>query len=457
MLTIIFPKIRTGLILWLLIGVLGVWPAQSALAQEGTVYTVQRDDSLWKIAEKYLGSGRRFSEIIQATNARQASDRSFFRIDDPSVIHAGGKLLIPSGAQLPTPADSVVQPDPKVEGAAAQPEPVPRVAPVTTGPSGHIAFSFWNNAPNRCTYEIDIIDVEACLTSPEACQAKRRIFPLNNVSEPALPPDGQQLAFRGWGAIPEKIKERDHPYQNCAAPATERSIQTTTLDATQLRHITAYWEDSHPDWSPDGSRILFDTQRLGDGQTYIMFNYADTPGERADGPQAEDVRISGQQPSWAPDNERFVYRGCDLTGNRCGLWLAKAIPVKPWEAGLNMLGPILEEAAAAHPDWSPVSDDIVYQSPGSGSWDLYVVNADGTNKRRLTTGAAVEGLPAWSPDGQWIAYLSNVTGHWGIWIVGADGSNARQLFAFDGGQFTPKVVPPYDGRDWLDEQISWSR
>jgi TolB protein len=118
---------------------------------------------------------------------------------------------------------------------------------------------------------------------------------------------------------------------------------------------------------------------------------------------------------------------------------------------------VLEEAAAAQPDWSPVADQIVYQSPASGSWDLYVIDANGHNQRQLTRDAAVEGLPAWSPDGEWIAYLSDVDDNWGIWIIRADGSERRLLFPFDGGVFTPQPITPYFGRDWIDEQISWSR
>jgi Tol biopolymer transport system component len=189
---------------------------------------------------------------------------------------------------------------------------------------------------------------------------------------------------------------------------------------------------------------------MGDDITRIM-------AMSADGTYEEDLRIAGQQPSWAPDNDRFVYRGCDITGNRCGLWLARAIPLQAWDLGKNMIGPLLQEPEAAHPDWSPVGDQIVYQSPKSGSWDLYLINADGSNQRQLTNDPALEGLPAWSPDGQWLAYLSNAGGNWGIWLIRADGSQRQLLFAFDGGTFNPKPITPYFSRDWLDEQISWSR
>lgn len=423
-----------------------VWVAyvtEAVLAQEGDgqAYIVQADDTLWKVAEKYLGDGHRFNNIVAATNAKHAADASFMLIQDPSLIVSGAKLWIPATNISPADIQPAESPAPVVVAAAKQ------TAAPTSGPSGHIAFSFWNNAPNRCTYEINVIDVPACLKDGAACQANRRIFALNNVSEPALSPDGTRLAFRGWG---EPSSEKS-PYQDCAKAVPARYLANTTLDGTELRGTGGFWEDSHPDWSPDGKRLLFDTGRNGDGITRILVINADGSGE-------EDLRIAGQQPSWAPDNERFVYRGCDLTGNRCGLWLAKALPAKPWETGFNMLGPVLQEAEASHPDWSPLGDQILYQSPISGSWDLYVINADGSGKRQLTSDASIEGLPAWSPDGQWISYLADAGGNWGIWIMRADGSERQQLFAYDGGIYKlAEAAEPYGSRDWLDEQISWSK
>lgn len=429
---------------------------------EGEAYVIQSNDSLWKLAEKYLGDGNLFPLIVRATADKAAADPSFSPITTPNIVHPGQKVWIPDASTITTAALERPQTPLQAEPAAA----ASTTAAPAAGLSGHIAFSFWNNAPERCTYEIDIIDVGACLDSAEACQATRRIYPLNNVSEPALSPDGQELAYRGWGAIPEEVKAgHPHPYHGCAEPMAERWVQVGNLDASRTRDVTGFYEDSHPDWSPDGSRILFDSGRNGDDITRILFVYAsrsiddeNRAGLSEDEDGEEALQIAGQQPSWAPDNERFVYRGCDPTGNRCGLWLATATPLKPWEAGANVIGPLLQEAEAAQPDWSPVADEIVYQSPASGSWDLYLIDTDGTNQRRLTTSAGLEGLPVWSPDGQWIAYVAYDGVNWSIRAISRDGTTDRPIFIYDGGFYRiPKVLEPYGSRDWLDEQISWSR
>jgi len=415
-----------------------------AQGTSGQDYIIQSSDSLWKLAEKYLGDGNLYSVIITATADKAATDPAFTPINSPDRVYPGQKIWIPAA---PAPVDGPVAPLPRPPAGDAV-----TTGTVSGGLTGQIALSFWNNAAKRCTYEITILNVAGCLRGAEACQASRRIFSLNNTSEPALSPDGQTLAWRGWGGIPDELRPGEpHPFKGCAEPTAERWLQTATLEVAMVRSMTGYYEDAHPDWSPDGQRVLFDTGRNGDGITRIRFFYADGSGE-------EELQIAGQQPAWAPDNERFVYRGCDNTGNRCGLWLARATPLKPWEAGANIIGPILQEAEAAHPDWSPVTDEIVYQSPASGSWDLYLMNADGTGQRPLTAGQGVAGLPAWSPDGQWIAYVAFDGVNWSLHAVNRNGEQDQKIFAYDGGLYTlPVAVEPYGSRDWLDEQISWSR
>jgi nucleoid-associated protein YgaU len=415
-------------------------------AGEGQAYVVRLDDSLWKLAEKYLGDGNRYGEIVQATRAKHAEDASFASVENPNVIQPGSKLWIPAAGAQPAPV-AVAAATPAVPPSAA-PAAKPAGGPaLATGPAGQIAFGFWNNSSERCTFEIDVINVPACLAGPGQCQQTRRIFTLNNVSEPALSPGGDRLAFRAWGKLPD-----DSPYANCAPPVSVRHLASSTLDGTDFRNLSGFFEDGHPNWSPDGQRIIFDSGRNKEDNIIRVYVV------NSDGTNEQDLRIAGQYPAWAPDSQRFVYRGCDVTGNRCGVWMANATPSMPWNTGINLIAPVVQDEKAAHPAWSLTGDQIVYQSSKAGSWDLYVVKADGTGLRQLTADPGIEGLPAWSPDSQWVAYLSNANGQWGIWIIRADGSERHLLFAFDGGIFGPtSAVEPYGQRDWIDEQVSWSR
>ena len=77
------------------VGTLGVASAAPP-AQEGTTYTVKLGDNLWTLAEKYLGNGAAYPAIAGATNDKASVDKTFAHIANPSLIHPGWKLLIPT-------------------------------------------------------------------------------------------------------------------------------------------------------------------------------------------------------------------------------------------------------------------------------------------------------------------------------------------------------------------------
>ncbi len=59
--------------------------------------------------------------------------------------------------------------------------------------------------------------------------------------------------------------------------------------------------------------------------------------------------------------------------------------------------------------------------------DVYSMNADGTDRRRLTSDPAPEFDPTWSPDGSQVAYRVDVQDHAEIWVMNADGTDRRKL------------------------------
>jgi TolB protein len=63
---------------------------------------------------------------------------------------------------------------------------------------------------------------------------------------------------------------------------------------------------------------------------------------------------------------------------------------------------------------------------GAASQDIYVINIDGTNLRRVTTHPDIDTTPTWSPSGTQIAFTSNRTGRPQIYIMNADGTGMAQ-------------------------------
>ena len=82
------------------------------------------------------------------------------------------------------------------------------------------------------------------------------------------------------------------------------------------------------------------------------------------------------------------------------------------------------------PAWSPDGTEIAFASNRDGGgieYDIYVMDADGSNVRRLTTAASLDAAPTWSPDGGRIAFESDRDANREIYVMDADGGNQTRL------------------------------
>ena len=81
-----------------------------------------------------------------------------------------------------------------------------------------------------------------------------------------------------------------------------------------------------------------------------------------------------------------------------------------------------------YPAWSPDGMEIAFaRGHVTTNIDIYVMAADGSAERRLTEHPERDEQPAWSPDGRTIAFLSHRDGDVGVWLMDADGGNKRKL------------------------------
>ncbi len=83
----------------------------------------------------------------------------------------------------------------------------------------------------------------------------------------------------------------------------------------------------------------------------------------------------------------------------------------------------------ARPSLSPDGSAVVFQHQDKpeGTWDVWVVGTDGSKPRNLTPDASDEGAPTWSPDGTKIAFGSNRAGAFDLFVMNPDGSGIEQL------------------------------
>src|SRR5690606_12187903 len=92
------------------------------------------------------------------------------------------------------------------------------------------------------------------------------------------------------------------------------------------------------------------------------------------------------------------------------------------------------------PDPSPDGEWVAFYSQVQPEGDVYVIRADGTGLRQLTTDAAIDRVPRWSPDGKWISTFSDRNGILQLWKIGQDGSGLQQMTA--GGELGVHVWKP---------------
>ena len=106
-----------------------------------------------------------------------------------------------------------------------------------------------------------------------------------------------------------------------------------------------------------------------------------------------------------------------------------------------------------YPAWSPDGAQIAFDSNRDGDHEIYVMDADGSNQQQLTFNDSDDGFPAWSPEGAQIAFTSNRDGDWEIYIMDADGNNEEQLTTNDIDDGYPAWSPRCEGAPADSEDV----
>jgi Tol biopolymer transport system component len=178
----------------------------------------------------------------------------------------------------------------------------------------------------------------------------------------------------------------------------------------------------------DGDYAIFGLAADGSGQARLT-------DEKGD-PSTQEGLLFQVEPAFSPDGTRIAF-----ASGRDGSFDIYVMNAD----GTGTQRLTSTGANDQQPSWSPDGTQIAFSRSTDGGHVL-VMNVDGTDARRLTDDLASESDPAWSPDGEWIAYSRREPGTEivEIWLARPDGSERRQLTTLGAESFSPAWSP--DGK-----------
>lgn len=239
---------------------------------------------------------------------------------------------------------------------------------------------------------------------------------------PYWSPDGTQIVFQS-DRHDAKMGDRDIYIMNADGSSIKRLIHRDESDET-------------PVWSPDGSQILFSSYITDENNELFIMNVDGTGVTQL----TNDPGRDGHQ-KFSPDGATIIFnsqRDDDGRGeiinyeiyemNRDGTNVRRLTDFQEWDT---------------YPSISPDGTKVLWRrvlptggnSQSGRDSEIFVMNRDGSNPVNLTNNPAFDGYPAWSPDGSKIVFASNragkTAGNFHIYIMNADGSDVVKVLEND--------------------------
>lgn len=254
-------------------------------------------------------------------------------------------------------------------------------------------------------------------------------------------------------------------YVSCVSPSGQ-DLFRVSMDDMRTQNITRTPDfEDHPLWSPDGSRIAYESMN-GGKQDIMMVDSGGRQFTRITHP-LDNLTLGG----WSPNGNALVYaaQGQDSTegqiftvqvGTLSTVQLTsgsgqKAHPA--WSTGGSMIAYVRAgririmnangsgdtslssspDSVTGHLGWSSQDAWLIFEGKSSGRTDVYRISRDGTVLMNLTRNSFPASSPTLSSDDKSIAYVANLNSISKIYLMSLDGSEMRPLTPFNVDEFQP--------------------
>ena len=262
---------------------------------------------------------------------------------------------------------------------------------------------------------------EIFLMNPDGKRVRRLTRHLKYDSAPDWSPDGKKIVYVSFRGEP---KPRGEIY-------VMNPDGTDPINLTQSPEI----RDGVSSWSPDGKQIAYRSWGIFNANGFFQSDIWVMDADGGNPRNLTNHHAGDGDPAWSPDGLQIAF-----TSGRNSHW-----EFDPWEwnseiyvmtpDGANLINLTNHPAKDSRADWSPDGNQIAFTSNRDGNLEIHVMNADGTNPINLTNHPARDVGADWSPDGLRIAFSTNRDGNWEkkpndnweVYVMNADGTNPINL------------------------------